>query len=80
MVLVMKTPRTKLTVKIVRVTDYFQRAVNEFGKNEIFKNALAIIYSENEIKDKFERKGEVYLIIEPKGGNYHAQRTTKENN
>ena len=56
--------KSKLTVKIIRVADLYQKASELFGRDDIFKNALALGYTENTVIDKIDRKGETYLIVE----------------
>ncbi len=55
--------KKELKVKVIRVSDYYQEAREQFGANNIFINALAICYSDNTVIDKIERKGDLYLIV-----------------
>lgn len=56
--------KTKLTVKVISITDYMPRAREEYGVDNIWNNALALLYSENKVIQVLNRKGEDKFVCE----------------
>lgn len=56
--------KPKLKVKVISVTEYMTKAREIYGVDNIWNNAVALLYSENKVIDKLNRKGEDKFICE----------------
>lgn len=58
-----KAEEKKLKFKVISYTDYLPKAREMFGRDKSWENAVALIYSENEVVEVIERGGETKFVV-----------------
>lgn len=58
-----KEKKLELKVKVVAINDYLVKAKALFGSEKRWENAVALIYTENEVIQVLERKGEQRFVV-----------------
>ena len=53
-----------LRVKVVSIGDYLTKAREIFGEDDIWNNAVALLYSENKVIQVLDKKGEQRFVVE----------------
>lgn len=53
----------KLKYKVVSIADYIPEARKQFGDNNVWANAAALLYSENEVVAQLDKKGEAVFVV-----------------
>lgn len=56
-------PTKKLKYKVVSIGDYLPKAREQFGPDNAWDNALALLYSENEVVAIVNKKGEDRFLV-----------------
>ena len=56
--------KPNLRVKVVSIGDYLTKAREVFGPDEIWNNAVALLYSENKVIAILDKKGEARFVVE----------------
>lgn len=61
--MVRKKEESKLTHKVIEYSNYLSRARKLFGNDNATNNALALLYSENEVVAKIDIKGVAKFVV-----------------
>lgn len=56
-------PKPNLKVKVVSIGDYLTKAREIYGVDDIWNNAVALLYSENEVIAVLDKKGEARFVV-----------------
>ena len=59
-----KEKKSKLKVKVVSIGDYLVKAKGLFGSENVWDNAVALIYSEHNVIAILNKKGEQRFVVE----------------
>lgn len=60
-----KKDETKvLKYKVVTITEYIEKARKLFGDDDVWNNAIALLYTENKVMAIINKKGEDRFLVE----------------
>ena len=55
--------KVELKYKVLSVADYYDKAISLFGDSNLWNDALALLYTENEVVAIVNKKGEEKFVV-----------------